>query len=137
MGERVRREGKAKAGTEQQEDTRLPVSVLTGFLGSGKSTLLNRILRENHGKRIAVIENEFGDVDIDSELVAAESSGSENVLMLNNGCLCCTVRSDLVQMLSELINTQRSSLDAIIIETTGLANPGPVRSSIRCSARNA
>lgn len=74
-----------------------------------------------------MVENEFGEVDVDSELVEAESSGSENVLMLNNGCLCCTVRQDLVQMLSELVHTKRDSIDAIVIETTGLANPGPVR----------
>jgi G3E family GTPase len=110
-------------------DSRIPVTVLTGFLGSGKTTLLNRILTADHGHRIAVIENEFGEIDIDSDLVSVKENlnpEEEQILMLNNGCICCTVRSDLVDMLTTLIETKKGSFDRVLIETTGLANPGPI-----------
>lgn len=103
-------------------DTRVPVTVLTGFLGSGKTTLLNRILSESHGMRIAVIENEFGEVGIDNELVEREE---EELFEMNNGCICCTVRGDLIRILMRLTEQDRK-LDGVIIETTGLADPGPV-----------
>ncbi|KAK9849515.1 hypothetical protein WJX84_008057 [Apatococcus fuscideae] len=109
-------------------DDRIPVTIITGFLGSGKTTLLNHILTANHGKRIAVIENEFGEIDIDSELVTARdtlSDGEQQIMMLNNGCLCCTVRDDLVKMLGELVQ-RRDQFDRIVVETTGLANPAPI-----------
>eukprot|EP01025_Chloroclados_australasicus_P054087 TRINITY_DN6408_c0_g1_i4.p3 TRINITY_DN6408_c0_g1~~TRINITY_DN6408_c0_g1_i4.p3 ORF type:complete len:452 (-),score=68.95 TRINITY_DN6408_c0_g1_i4:426-1781(-) len=116
---------------EFAEDDRVPVTVITGFLGSGKTTLLNNILTKEHGRRIAVIENEFGEIDIDGELVARqeklEGSG-ESVMMLSNGCLCCTMREDLTIMLKDLYE-RRTEFDHIVIETTGLANPGPVISS--------
>jgi G3E family GTPase len=107
-------------------DDRIPATIITGFLGSGKTTLLNHILTADHGKRIAVIENEFGEVDIDGSLVAAKTAGAEDIVMLNNGCLCCTVRGDLVRMIAELVDKKKGKFDHIVIETTGLANPSPI-----------
>lgn len=112
--------------TKYPPDNRIPATIITGFLGSGKTTLLNHILTADHGKRIAVIENEFGEVDIDGSLVAAKTTGAEDIVMLNNGCLCCTVRGDLVRMISELVNKKKGKFDHIVIETTGLANPAPI-----------
>ncbi|MXY46945.1 MAG: GTP-binding protein [Chloroflexi bacterium] len=101
---------------------KVPVTILTGFLGSGKTTLLNRILTEEHGKRIAVIENEFGEVGIDQALVI---NADEEVFEMSNGCLCCTVRGDLIRVLNNL-NKRRDKFDYVLVETTGLADPGPV-----------
>jgi G3E family GTPase len=106
--------------------TQIPVTVLTGYLGAGKTTLLNRILSEDHGQRYAVIVNEFGEIGIDGELVVG---ADEEVFEMNNGCVCCTVRGDLIRVLHGLMKRQASAtrgFDAIIIETTGLADPGPV-----------
>ena len=100
----------------------IPVTVLTGFLGSGKTTLLNRILTENHGQRIAVIENEFGEIGVDQELVI---NADEEIFEMNNGCICCTVRGDLIRILGNLVK-RRDKFDRILVETTGLADPGPV-----------
>jgi len=99
-----------------------PVTVLTGYLGAGKTTLLNRILSEDHGKRYAVIVNEFGEVGIDNDLIVG---ADEEVFEMNNGCVCCTVRGDLIRVLSGLMK-RKGKFDAIIVETTGLADPGPV-----------
>ena len=101
---------------------KIPVTVLTGFLGSGKTTLLNRILSEEHGLRIAVIENEFGEIGIDQDLVI---NVDEEILEMNNGCICCTVRGDLIRILGELAK-RKDKFDRVILETTGMADPGPV-----------
>jgi G3E family GTPase len=105
----------------------VPVTILTGFLGAGKTTLLNRILKEEHGSRIAVIENEFGEAGVDNEILLQDDR--EQIVEMNNGCICCTVRGDLVRILGDL-RTKREdgalAFDRVIIETTGMADPGPV-----------
>src|SRR6202158_4356768 len=101
---------------------KIPVPVLTGYLGAGKTTLLNRILSEPHGKKYAVIVNEFGEIGIDNELVV---NADEEVFEMNNGCICCTVRGDLVRIIDGLMR-RKGKFDAIIVETTGLADPAPV-----------
>src|SRR6202046_1111887 len=101
---------------------KVPVTVLTGYLGAGKTTLLNRILSEPHGRKYAVIVNEFGEIGIDNELVVG---ADEEVFEMNNGCICCTVRGDLIRILEGLMK-RRGKFDAIIVETTGLADPAPV-----------
>ena len=107
---------------EQSSPEKIPVTVLTGYLGAGKTTLLNRILSEPHGKRYAVIVNEFGEIGIDNDLVVG---ADEEVFEMNNGCICCTVRGDLVRILDGLMR-RKGKFDAIIVETTGLADPAPV-----------
>jgi len=105
----------------------IPVTILTGFLGAGKTTLLNRILHEQHGEKIAVIENEFGETGIDNEILVEDKQ--EQIVEMNNGCVCCTVRGDLVRILDDLGKKRKKGqlkFDRVIIETTGLANPGPV-----------
>jgi G3E family GTPase len=105
----------------------IPTTILTGFLGAGKTTLLNRILQEQHGQKIAVIENEFGQENIDNDILVQDSS--EQIIEMNNGCICCTVRGDLIVALCSLAqkrNAGELDFDRVVIETTGLANPGPV-----------
>ncbi|MGZ8294879.1 MAG: CobW family GTP-binding protein [Telluria sp.] len=105
----------------------IPSTILTGFLGAGKTTLLNRILQEDHGLRIAVIENEFGQENIDNEILVQDST--EQIVEMNNGCICCTVRGDLIVALTKLAHKRDAgelNFDRVVIETTGLANPGPV-----------
>jgi G3E family GTPase len=108
--------------TAQENREKIPVTVLTGYLGAGKTTLLNRILSEPHGKKFAVIVNEFGEIGIDNDLVV---NADEEVFEMNNGCICCTVRGDLVRIIDGLMR-RKGKFDAIIVETTGLADPAPV-----------
>jgi G3E family GTPase len=107
---------------EKSMSDKIPVTVLTGYLGAGKTTLLNRILSEPHGKRYAVIVNEFGEIGIDNDLVVG---ADEEVFEMNNGCICCTVRGDLVRIIDGLMR-RKGKFDAIVVETTGLADPAPV-----------
>ena len=111
-----------QAVSEQAASEKIPVTVLTGYLGAGKTTLLNRILSEPHGKKYAVIVNEFGEIGIDNDIVVG---ADEEVFEMNNGCICCTVRGDLVRILDGLMR-RKGKFDAIIVETTGLADPAPV-----------
>ena len=100
----------------------LPVTLLSGFLGSGKTTLLNYVLKQNHGKKIAVIENEFGEIGIDSEFVIG---ADQDIFEMSNGCICCSIRSDLIETLNRLLE-QHKKFDHILIESTGLASSGPI-----------
>ena len=105
----------------------IPVTILTGFLGSGKTTLLKHVLTANHGKKIAVIENEFGEENIDNDILVQESN--EQIVQMSNGCVCCTIRGDLVEALNQLWEQRQAkkiNFDRVVIETTGIANPGPV-----------
>lgn len=105
----------------------LPVTVLTGFLGSGKTTLINRLLREAHGRRFAVIENEYGEINVDADLLLPDRQ--ETIVQLSNGCVCCTVRGDLANALADLAARREAgtiAFDQVLIETTGLADPGPI-----------
>jgi len=109
-----------------QQDKMVPVTILTGFLGAGKTTLLNRLLKEDHGRRIAVIENEFGETGVDSEII---EKSEEQIVEMNNGCICCTVRGDLIRILGTLKERRDKGdlkFDRVVIETTGMADPGPV-----------
>jgi len=105
-----------------QATAQVPVTVLTGYLGAGKTTLLNRILSEQHGKKYAVIVNEFGELGVDNDLVV---NADEEVFEMNNGCICCTVRGDLIRIIEGLMK-RKDKFDGILVETTGLADPGPV-----------
>ena len=115
-------EAKGGAPGDAQRDALVPVTVLTGYLGAGKTTLLNRILTEQHGRKYAVVINEFGELGVDNDLVV---DTDEEVFEMNNGCICCTVRGDLIRIVGGLMK-RRDRFDGIIIETTGLANPAPV-----------
>lgn len=110
------------SATEASASGRIPVTVLTGYLGAGKTTLLNRILTENHGQKYAVIVNEFGEVGIDNDLLV---ESDEEIFEMNNGCICCTVRGDLIRTVQNLMK-RKGNFDAIIVETTGVADPAPV-----------
>jgi G3E family GTPase len=119
--------GAERAAEKAAKKGLIPVTVLTGFLGAGKTTLLNRLLAESHGHRIAVIENEFGPESVDNELLVRDAG--EQIVEMNNGCVCCTVRGDLARILGELQQKRAAgsiSFDRVVIETTGMANPGPV-----------
>jgi G3E family GTPase len=111
-----------KAADAKTGDSQIPVTVLTGYLGAGKTTLLNRILSENHGRKFAVVINEFGELGVDNDLVV---DADEEVFEMNNGCICCTVRGDLIRIIGGLMK-RKGRFDGIIVETTGLADPAPV-----------
>jgi len=115
----------AEGGASEGAAGKIPVTVLTGFLGSGKTTLMNNILNGSHGKKIAVIENEFGEIGIDDSLVSSTINADEEIFEMNNGCICCTVRGDLIRILNKLLSRPKR-LDGVLIETTGMADPAPV-----------
>src|SRR5262245_50916380 len=121
----------AMASDTTKPASKASVIILTGFLGSGKTTLLNRILTAEHGRRVAVIVNEFGEVGIDHHLLL---SSDQEVVQMNNGCVCCTVRGDLVRSFFQLME-HRDKFDTVVIETTGLAEPAPVAQSIYSDER--
>ena len=108
----------------------LPCTLLTGFLGAGKTTLLNHILRHANGRRVGVLVNEFGSVDIDSSLLAADAEISSTTMELSNGCVCCTINGSLRDALFQMLS-RRNELDVLLIETTGVADPGPVLTTMR------
>src|SRR3954449_5825608 len=112
----------AEPASENSAPEKIPVTVLTGYLGAGKTTLLNRILSEPHGQKFAVIVNEFGEIGIDNDLIVG---ADEEIFEMNNGCVCCTVRGDLIRIIEGLMR-RKGKFDAIIVETTGLADPAPV-----------
>jgi G3E family GTPase len=112
---------------------KIPVTVLTGYLGAGKTTLLNRILSEDHGQKFAVIVNEFGNIGIDNDLIVG---ADEEVFEMNNGCVCCTVRGDLIRIIEGLLK-RRDKFDAILVETTGLCRPCPSGADFFCRCRYA
>lgn len=109
------------------DSEKTPVTIVTGFLGSGKTTLINHILKAKHGRKIAVIENEFGSIDIDSSLLQANAqlAAKEDVITMDNGCVCCTVRGDLMHAFN-ILSSRKEKYHAVVIETTGLADPAPV-----------
>jgi len=115
--------GGHSADMAAEDNTKIPVTILTGYLGSGKTTFVNYLLKENHGHKFAIIENEFGEVGIDDGLVL---QSNEEVIEMMNGCICCTVREDLIETIKKLVKERRGKFDHIIIETTGLADPAPV-----------
>src|SRR5258706_12305035 len=116
----------------------VPVTILTGFLGSGKTTLINRVLKEQHGHRIAVIENEFGEAGVDNEILLSEAG--EQSIEMNNGCVCCTVRGDPIRILGEVKGQPdpgKLEFERVIIGTTGMATPGPARQSFFTAGQDA
>ena len=110
------------------KDNRVPVTIVTGFLGSGKTTLVNHILTEMHGMKLAVIENEFGDVGVDDKLIKSNKkfNTDEEIVEMLNGCICCTVRTDLQKVIKKMLIEKKLKVDGILVETTGLADPAPV-----------
>src|ERR1700761_4809127 len=127
----IHRAARARPNTDDRDTrtqaTMIPVTILTGFLGSGKTTLLKRILNEKHGMKIAVIENEFGEENIDNDILVQDTG--EQIIQMSNGCICCTIRGDLARVLGDLAAQKQEGkldFDRVVIETTGLANPGPV-----------
>mmetsp|Transcript_28663 Transcript_28663/g.39589 ORF Transcript_28663/g.39589 Transcript_28663/m.39589 type:complete len:411 (+) Transcript_28663:192-1424(+) len=110
---------------EVKESEKIPVTIVSGFLGAGKTTLVNHILKGDHGMKIAVVENEFGEVSIDNDLVSENLKAAESIVTMDNGCVCCTVRGDLIRALTQLLENE-TKFDAVLVETTGLADPAPV-----------
>jgi len=113
-----------------KDEAKTPFTIITGFLGAGKTTLINYILTEQRDKRICVIENEFGEINIDEKLVSANMASKEDLIQMDNGCACCSIRGDLVRTLGGLVE-KRQQFDAVMLETTGLADPAPIIATLK------
>ena len=130
LQKRRQRDAAMAEQSASKDEAKTPFTIITGFLGAGKTTLINYILTEQRDKRICVIENEFGEINIDEKLVSANMASKEDLIQMDNGCACCSIRGDLVRTLGGLVE-KRQQFDAVMLETTGLADPAPIIATLK------